>query len=141
LSVAFSAKRKDRPAKLRAREAASASGQKTFAGNVVELQPDAVGILEQQRIIPRRPLVLARRANDLCAERTQEHVQFIDVGALAGAETQMMQTDAILLECRAGVCGRRRADPDRGASADAVIRRVGVDDRLHAEEWQQLAVE
>src|SRR5437764_13975955 len=41
LSVAFSAKRKDRPAKLRAREAASASGQKTFAGNVVELQPDA----------------------------------------------------------------------------------------------------
>src|SRR5947207_4655156 len=94
-------------AKLRTREAASC--QKTFAGNVVELQPDAVGILEQQRIISRRPLVLARRANDLCAERTQEHVQFIDVGALAGAETQMMQTDAILLECRAGVCGRWRA--------------------------------
>src|SRR5207237_523921 len=42
---------------------------------------------------------------------------------------------------RAGVSGRRPADPDRGASADAVIRRVSVDDRLHAEEWQQLAVE
>src|SRR5437868_1431506 len=42
------------PAKPRAREGASALRQKTFAGNVVELQPDAVEILEQQRIIPRR---------------------------------------------------------------------------------------
>src|SRR5205814_3246809 len=78
---------------------------------------------------------------DVRSKRDYEVVQFVDVGALAGAETQMVQTDAILLECRAGVFGRRRADPDRGASADAVIRRVGVDDRLHAEEWQQLAIE
>ena len=65
---------------------------------MVEFQPYAVGILEQQRIIARRPLILARRANDLGAERTQKAVQLIDVGALAGAETQMVQTDALLLE-------------------------------------------
>src|SRR5215208_634129 len=46
------------------------SRQKSLSGNVVELQSDAIGILEQQRIISWRPLIFARRANDLCAERT-----------------------------------------------------------------------
>jgi hypothetical protein len=73
---------------------------------VVELQPYPVGILEQQRIISGRPSILARRANDLHAERAQEAVQIIDVGALAGAETQMVQADALLLERGAGVLGR-----------------------------------
>ncbi len=31
----------------------------------------------------------------------QKAVQFVDVGALAGAEAEMMQTDTLLLECRA----------------------------------------
>src|SRR5436309_14827491 len=95
------------PAKPSSREAASASGQKTFARNVVELQPDAVGILEQQRIISRRPLVLARGADDVRSKRDYEVVQFVDVGELAGAEIQMVQTAVILLACRAGVFGRR----------------------------------
>src|SRR5437667_7931717 len=56
------------------------SGEKPFSGNVVELQSYSVGILEQQRIISRRPLILARRANDGHAERTQEAVQFVNVG-------------------------------------------------------------
>ena len=77
---------------------------------MVDLQPDAVGILEQQRIISRRPLVLARRADDGGAERAEEAVQFVDVGALAGAEAEMMQADALLLEVRSRVFGRRRAD-------------------------------
>jgi hypothetical protein len=68
---------------------------------MIELQPDAVGILEQNRMISRRPLILARRANDICAELLQKTVQFIDVGALAGAEAEMMQADTLLLECRA----------------------------------------
>jgi hypothetical protein len=48
----------------------------------------------------------------------------------------MMQADAILLERGACVLRRRRADPDRGASADAVEIRLGIDDGLHAQEWQ-----
>src|SRR5947199_10463358 len=120
------------PAKPSAREAASASRQKTFARNVVELQPDAVGILEQQRIISRCPLVLARRADDFRSKRDYEVVQFIDVGALAGAETQMVQTDAILLECRPGVSGQRPADPYRASSAESVILHVSADYRLPA---------
>jgi hypothetical protein len=122
-------------------EFASALSQKSFSRNVVELQPYSVGIFEQQRVVSRRPLILAWRANDFHAKRTQEAVQFIDVGALAGAETQMVQADAILLERSSGVLGRRRADPDRRASADAVISRVGIDDRLQPKKRQQLAVE
>ena len=76
---------------------------------MIDLQPDPVGILEQQRIISRRPLILARRADDLDVERTQEAVQLIDVDTLAGAKAQMMQADALLLEGSTRVLGRRRA--------------------------------
>src|SRR5450631_60985 len=117
------------------------STQKPLSRNVVELQPDAVGIFEQQRIISRRPLILARRANDRHAVRTQEAVQLVNVGALAGAKTQMVQADAVLLERSAGVLGRRRPDRDRGAAADAIIDGVGIDDRLQPKKRQQLAVE
>src|ERR1700674_1453114 len=74
------------------------STQKPLSRNMVELQPDAVRIFEQQRIISRRPLILARRANDRHTERTQKAVQFVNVGALAGAKTQMLQAAPVLLE-------------------------------------------
>jgi hypothetical protein len=82
--------------------------QQSLSRNMIELQPYSVGIFEQQRVISRRPLILARRAKDLHAHRTQEIVQLVDVGTLAGAKTQMVQADAILLERRAGMLGRRR---------------------------------
>jgi|tagenome__1003787_1003787.scaffolds.fasta_scaffold20947801_2 hypothetical protein len=63
---------------------------------MIELQPYAVGVFEQQRVIAGRPLILARRADDGCAKGTQEGMQLIDVGALAGAEAEMMQADAFL---------------------------------------------
>jgi hypothetical protein len=47
---------------------------------------------------PWRPLILARRANDLHGERADEAVQFIDVSAPARAKAKVVQTDAILLE-------------------------------------------
>ena len=77
--------------------------QQSLTRDKVELQPYSVWILEQQRVIYRRPLILARRANDLHVKRTQEAVQLVNVGALAGAKAQMVQADAILLERGAGV--------------------------------------
>ena len=68
-------------------------------------------------------------------------MQLINVGALAGAEAEMVQADAILLEGRPRVLRRRRADRERGTAADAIIDLVGVDDGLHAEKRQQLAIE
>ena len=68
-------------------------------------------------------------------------MQLVDIGTLAGAEAEMMQSDALLLERGARVLRRRRADADRGAAADAVIGRLGLDDRFEAEKRQQLAIE
>jgi hypothetical protein len=63
--------------------------QQPLPRHVIELEPDAIGILEQDRIVSRRPLILARDADDLCAERLEEAVQFVDVGAFPRAETQV----------------------------------------------------
>ena len=72
---------------------------------MIELEPDAIGILEQDRIISRRPLILTRRADDLGAERLEKAMQFIDVGAFASAEAEVMQPDALLFERRAFMFG------------------------------------
>src|SRR5439155_2000243 len=93
-----------------ATSAASSSTQKPLARHVVDLEPDAIGILEQHRVIAGRPLVLARRADDPGADRGEESVQFVDIGALAGAEAEVMQPDAVLVEGCTGVLRRRRAD-------------------------------
>src|SRR4051794_2288344 len=107
---------------------------------MVELEPDAVGVFEQDRIISRRPLILTRRADDLRTERLEKAVQLVDVGALAGAEAEMMQTDALLFERRAFMFGGRRTDADRGTAADAIIGRLGVDHRFQPEKRQQLTI-
>ena len=107
---------------------------------MIELQSDAVGIFEQQRIISRRPLILARRANDRHTVRTQEAVQFVNVGALAGAKTQMVQADAVLLERSAGVLGllaaRARALITAvfaaAAGALLIVDQLHLGDVLHA---------
>jgi hypothetical protein len=62
---------------------------------MIEFEPDAIRILEQHRIISRRPLVLARGADDFGVECGEESVQFVDVGAFAGAEAEMVQADAL----------------------------------------------
>src|SRR4051812_19957362 len=77
------------------------SGQQPLARHMVELDPDAVRILEQQRVISRRPVVLARRANDCGIHRAKKRMELVDVSALARPEAQMMQADAVLVERRA----------------------------------------
>src|SRR5215217_1415091 len=94
-----------------------ASPQQPLPRHMVHLQSDPVGILEQQRVIARRPGILARRATDFDAvERAEESVQLVDVDAFAGAEAEMVLADAILFECRAGMLRRWRADSDRRAA-------------------------
>src|SRR5215475_7079270 len=132
---------------VRSRNAASrtmrppASTQEPLARHVVDLQANTIGILEQHRIVAGRPLVLARRADDPGADRGKESVQLVDTGALACAETEVMQPDTVLVEGGTGIFRRWRADRHRGAAADAVIHLVGIDHRFQTEERQQLAIE
>jgi hypothetical protein len=66
---------------------------------VIDLKADAIRILEQQRVVSRRPSVLARRAHNRCALGHQEGMQFVDIGALAGAEAEMMQCSNVAPAC------------------------------------------
>src|SRR5262249_10721912 len=75
-------------------------GQEPLARDMVDLEANAVGVLEQHRIIAGRPLVFARRADDFRPDRGEESVQFVDIGTLAGTKAEMMQPDAILVEGR-----------------------------------------
>jgi hypothetical protein len=79
--------------------------------------------------------------HDLGADAHQELVQPVDVGALARAEAEMMETDAELREALAPERVLALHDADGGASADAVQHAVRVDHRVEAEERQQLRVE
>ncbi len=54
------------------------STQQPLAWHMIELEPDAVGVFEQQRVVAGRPLVFARRADDIGVDRGEESVQFID---------------------------------------------------------------
>src|ERR1700709_2222192 len=48
------------------------SPQQPLSRHMIELEPDAIGVFEQNRIISRRPLILARRADDFGVERAQK---------------------------------------------------------------------
>ena len=95
--IAFSAKRNEQA------DTVVRKSEQSFARHVIEFEPDAVGILEQDRVIARRPSVLARRADDVDAERGQECMQLVDIGTLSGAKAQVMQPDPLLLERSAAV--------------------------------------
>src|SRR3981081_601538 len=64
------------------------SPQQPLPRHMIEFEPDAIGVFEQDRIISRRPSILARRADDLGVERAQKGMQLVNVGALAGAEAE-----------------------------------------------------
>ena len=78
--------------------------------HMVELQPDAVGILEQQRVISRRPLVLARRADDV-AERPEACSSSTSARSRARKQRWCRPT-RFCSKAAPVMLGRRRADRD-----------------------------
>src|SRR5439155_25655919 len=60
---------------MQARTFQPVSGQEPLARHVVDFEPDAVGILEQHRVVAGRPLILARGADDFGADRGEESMQ------------------------------------------------------------------
>src|SRR5690242_18309623 len=76
----------------------SSSCQQPLARNVVDLEADAIGILEQDRVVTGRPGTVLGRVDDCGAELDEEFVAGVDVGALAGAEAEVVQADPLLHE-------------------------------------------
>src|SRR5512138_1588352 len=85
--------------------------------HVVHLDANAVGILEQHRVVARREAVLLRRVDDLRAQLLgDEAMRLVDVAALAGAEAEVVEADLVLVEARAAPLGRRLAHEHAGAA-------------------------
>ena len=93
-----------------------------LARHEIDLQPHAVGVLEQDRIISRRPAILLRRADDRRAQRLHEGMGLVDVFPGPGAEADMVQAHAPLDEPLALVFWRGRRH--REAGPPAVLGRV-----------------
>ena len=112
----------------------------SLAGDVIHLDPDPVGILEQHRVVAGREAAFLRRVHDGRLELADdEAVDGIDVLAAAGAEAEMMQPRSFLIEGAARPL--RGADEDAGPAADPVPDVGPADQRLHAEEPAELAPE
>src|SRR5216683_3519274 len=114
--------------------------EQALAGDEVHFQPDAVGVLEDEEIVARRPVALERPAVDMRAHRAQLAGDLVDILARACAEAEVMQADPVLHERRAGVLAGAALDAERGAAADVIEEVVAVIDLLHAEEGQQLGI-
>src|SRR5215472_8990057 len=70
--------------------------QQPGAGDKAYLQPDGVRVLEQYRVVARRPAAFLRCADDRCRHLPQHGRATVHVLARAGSETQVMQTDTLL---------------------------------------------
>ncbi len=89
---------------------------------------DAVGILEQHRIIARRPGLLLRRMDDLdVVALREEGVDPVDRGAIAHPEAGVVQAGGALIEPLARIFGAAGANADRGAPADAIEHMLAVE--------------
>src|SRR5437899_1876612 len=93
-----------------------------LARNVVHFDADAIGILEEDGVVPRgelRPVL--RRVDDSRLELVgDEAMDGVDVFAAARAQAEVMQTGAFLVEGAVPFLRRRAAHDDAGTAADAV---------------------
>ena len=109
---------------------ASLVGEEALSWDVVHLQPDAVGVLEQHRIVARCPRSVFRRMHDLGAHLAQVRVQAIDVLAGVGAEAEVVEPDPGLHEGCLVVRRLRGHNRHRGLAADEVSPPLVAEDRL-----------
>ena len=106
----------------------------TLAGNEVHLDTDAVGVLEEHRVVPGREVRVFRRMYDVCVELVDEEaMDGVDVLAAARAEAEVMEPGPVLIVRNALAVARRAADENAGAAADAVDDAVAFDQRRHLE--------
>jgi hypothetical protein len=112
---------------------------------VHDFQLDAVGIVEEHRVIPRHVPILLRAALDLGALRAEPFGPLADRGSRGGIEREVVQADPIAV---VGTVGRRLrfSQTERGSGAGEVPDRLtalalDLADAVVAERREQLAVE
>src|SRR5271156_1277836 len=99
---------------------ARGAGEQTLARYVIDFEPDAVGVLEQHRVIARRPCAIVGRMDNRGADPQQKLVDRVDVAALARAQADVMQSDPPLRKALAAGFLLGLVDADPGAAADTI---------------------
>src|SRR5262249_38928503 len=126
----------DAPRRSRAARTEPALGpEMALSRHVVHLDADPVGILEEHRVVSGREARLLRRVDDARAQLVGNTPRDrVDVLSRAGAEAEMVEAGAALVEPAAAPRVLVGAHEDARAAADAVHDAVGLDERLHLEE-------
>src|SRR5882757_10734867 len=99
-------------------------------------QTDAVGVLEQYRIVTRRPCSLLRALDYGGPDLSKQIMQSIHVFARAGAQAEMVQANPALHEAVAVILRTGWLDADRCPGAYAIEQLVSIADRRHAQGGQ-----
>src|SRR5512133_607365 len=93
--------------------------------DVDDLELDAVGIVEEHCVVPKRIRVLARRRLDLCADLPQPPLPLVDRRTTCGPEREMVQADLVaVVRLPAFRCCLPQAD--RRGGAEQVVDRLAA---------------
>src|SRR5881398_848114 len=106
-----------------------------LAGDMIDLDADTIGVLEQHGVVARRePRAIFGGMHDACTELDDEAVDRVDVFPAPRPEAKVMKPAALLVEGSSALACRHRSHEDPGAAADAIDRILVLDERLHLEE-------
>jgi hypothetical protein len=108
---------------------------------VVDLEPDAVRIFKNEKVIAIRPLALQRTSIDMGTHFAQLAGSPVNVLAGAGTQAKMMKSNTVLYETLAFMLLCAALNTERRTAADVIDEIVAVVDLLHTEKWQKLTVE
>src|SRR5205809_7192592 len=112
------------------------------AGDVHQLELDAVGVGEEDRVIAGDVLgVLARRIEDRAAPRRDVPCQRVDLRAALRAERDLAETHAVLRERVAAEARVRLLEPEAAAGAEKPDHAAGVPHARVAETRHERGVE
>jgi len=89
------------PVRIAARRHRRVLRQEALAGNEVDLEPDAVGILEDDVIVTGCERAIERAAIDVRAHGRELGRHLVDILAAARADAEVMEADAVLREALA----------------------------------------
>src|SRR5215475_7903248 len=115
--------------------------EQAFARNMINLQPRAVRILEQHRVIAGGKAVVSRFVNDMCADFYKEVIRLVDIGTFSRTKTVMMQTHRALTKSLPNIFPSGGMDAESCTAADTVKGVGRVSYNCKAKERQQLSVE
>jgi hypothetical protein len=99
----------------------------SLSRDVIDLEPDAIRILEQYRVVSGHPSGLLGRMNDAGSEPDHKRMDRVDILAVSRPKTYVMQSAPALIEPVPGRVIGGRPETHRGAPSDE----VEVDFRIH----------